>query len=268
MAGVVWYACQPSDNERITQLADTALRNGRYSDAILHLNQLIEQVPEDDSLLSMRGDAYVKTAQIQVALDDFIKADTIQPSVDLKGKTAWCYMETGHYSNAIRWYREVLKVTPDEAVIHNNLGYALMQDSSFSLAIEHFSKAIELEPTRSIVYLNRADALFQRSLRTRQPTPDSAMQDFDRFATTWRIRGGDGYLLACRICCTTQVPDKQKFLEYLKLCVQHNVSRLTLESDDLLSELLLMPEAAAVLAKGKVDAQDSITLRTIPPWFD
>lgn len=268
MAGVVWHACQPSDNERITQLADTALRNGQYSDAILHLNQLIEQAPKDYSLLSRRGDAYVKTAQTQVALGDFIKADTMQPSVDLKAKIAWCYMETGHYSNAVRWYREILQVTPDDAVIHNNLGYALMQDSSYSLAIEHFSKAIELDATKSIVYLNRADALFQRSLRSRQPTPDSALQDIHRFATTWRSRGGDGYLLACRICSTTQVPEKEKFLEYLTHCVQHEVSRRTLESDDLLSELLTMPEAVVVLARAKVDTENAITLRTIPPWFD
>lgn len=261
----LWYAFQPSYYDRVTARVDSALDGGHYLEAISYLNNLIEQVPDDVQALMKRGNAYLKTGQLDPALHDFLNAYEVHPDPRPATRIAWCHLEKGDFSIAVQWYGDVIKQHPDSAIIHNNIGYAQACDEAFSTAIEHYTKAIELDPLLSIAYLNRAETLFLRSLRNGQLTPKSALEDFEEFRKVERNGTAEFYLLGCRICSNTAAPDQKLFIDYLHQCVRMRVPRPMLESDELLKKMWNIPEARAELDKAPREGDFTRLRRTIPP---
>ena len=56
------------------------------------------------------------------------------------------HARTGHYEQAIRDYREGLRVDPDLAQTHNNLGLALAAAARWDEAVASYERAIRLSP--------------------------------------------------------------------------------------------------------------------------
>ena len=65
------------------------------------------------------------------------------------------YLDAGEFAEAVRDYSSALKLDPDNAVYHNNLGIALRYMERFDEAIEAYDRAIELDPEYRDAYTNR-----------------------------------------------------------------------------------------------------------------
>lgn len=75
---------------------------------------------------------------------------------------ALCYTDAGVNSEAIRAYSELLKVDPNNAQVHSNLGGLLATEGDFESALEHYNRSIEIKPENYYAYINRANYYFRK----------------------------------------------------------------------------------------------------------
>jgi Flp pilus assembly protein TadD len=67
--------------------------------------------------------------------------------------------ETGRFNEAIGLFNKLLKIRPDSAEVHNNLGNALVHTGKIQQGIEHYKLAIKYKPSLSEAYRNLGYAL-------------------------------------------------------------------------------------------------------------
>jgi tetratricopeptide (TPR) repeat protein len=69
------------------------------------------------------------------------------------------YRQTQAWRNTETLWRQVLAVTPNSAVAHNDLGNLLQKQGKLEEAIEHFHRVIEINPTYWAAHYNLGNAL-------------------------------------------------------------------------------------------------------------
>ena len=74
---------------------------------------------------------------------------------------ALCFAEAGYTEDAIRAYHELLKIDPNNARAHSNLGNQYMNYGDFESALKHYNKSIEIKPDNYSAYVNRANYYFR-----------------------------------------------------------------------------------------------------------
>ena len=70
--------------------------------------------------------------------------------------------EQGRFDEAIPYLRKALKIKPDHAVAHNNLGYAVASRGRLDEAIAEYQKALEIKPDYAVAHNNLGGALAGR----------------------------------------------------------------------------------------------------------
>jgi tetratricopeptide (TPR) repeat protein len=70
--------------------------------------------------------------------------------------------EQGLYDEAIEAYKKAIKMKPDWALAHNNLGLAYSKYNQKDLAIEEYNEAIRLDPHLGEAYYNLASIYYDR----------------------------------------------------------------------------------------------------------
>jgi tetratricopeptide (TPR) repeat protein len=182
-----------------------ALRRGDLDAAVAHVQQAIRLAPDYGTAHYVLGQALRKTeafdeAKVQLALaeqylddeppiDDPLSAelealrtgavDSLHRGIELARR--------GRFQTAIDLFRESLRIDPQLAETHAQLGAALMARGDLRAARDPLRRAIELEP-------NLADAIYNLGLlEHRQGTFDRAV-DFFREAATVRPDHFDAHL--------------------------------------------------------------------------
>ena len=69
--------------------------------------------------------------------------------------------QKGNTSEAISHYKMAIKLNPDYAAAHNNLGVALMNKGNTSEAISHYKRAVALNPDYAQAHSNLKIALLK-----------------------------------------------------------------------------------------------------------
>jgi len=67
-------------------------------------------------------------------------------SVDAQSDLSGTYNKLGKYAEAADTYKQVIRLKPDDAEAHNNMGYALGKTSAGLTRLWLFKRAIELKP--------------------------------------------------------------------------------------------------------------------------
>ncbi len=119
------------------------------------------------SALSKRH-SYKEAAQI---LDDVLKSKRLPEAAGsrwalnlLRGNDL---LQVGSFTDAIAEYKEAIRLKPDDALAHNNLGIALAQQGQYAAAIAEFKEAIRLKPDDALAHNNLGLALAQQKSRER-----------------------------------------------------------------------------------------------------
>jgi tetratricopeptide (TPR) repeat protein len=77
----------------------------------------------------------------------------------ISAKAAVTWQQLGHWRDDFSLYRQALKVTADNYVIHNNLGIALANNWNLDAAIREFREALRINPNYSEAHYNLGIAL-------------------------------------------------------------------------------------------------------------
>ncbi|CAK0794429.1 unnamed protein product, partial [Prorocentrum cordatum] len=73
-----WTPDDWADEEKTK--ADTAFKEGIYRDAVVYYTRALRYTPRNEKLLSNRSAAYLKLGKSQLALDDALEAEKIEPN--------------------------------------------------------------------------------------------------------------------------------------------------------------------------------------------
>ena len=139
--------------------SEKAMASGRYAIAIEHLNDLLKANPDQPKLLMMRGEAYLRSENFELALVDYAKV----VEADNKNITALvnfsvALIRCGQHENARNILEYVLELDSNKYDAYINLCniYQTMGKSEHCLKLS--LKAIELQPGSAIAYNNLGTA--------------------------------------------------------------------------------------------------------------
>lgn len=90
----------------------------------------------------------------------FREAEFERDAVPVMLFAALCYTDAGVPTEAINVYYDLLKMDPNHALAHSNLGHLFSSEGKFELALQHYNKSIEIQPDNYTAYVNRADYYF------------------------------------------------------------------------------------------------------------
>jgi len=119
---------------------------------------------------------------------------------------------------AIQEYEHAIRIEPDSAEAHYNLGKALLQEGRLEEAMAHFEQALRIQPDYAAAHYNLANALartgkigeaiahFEQALRSKPGDPEVQNDLAWLLATHTPSEGGDpvrAVTLAERACAQT-----------------------------------------------------------------
>jgi tetratricopeptide (TPR) repeat protein len=196
-------------------LGEVALREGRYRDAIEHLEAALERIPDAGSLHYSLAMAYRGLRRLDEARSHLQKRGTgtvrvADPIVDalstlVRGERAFVMQgrrayEAGQFKAAAEAFRRAITEAPDSVTPRVNLGLALAQLGDGRGAIEQFEAAVRLDPDNvaahsglgQLLARDRRDADALEHLRAAfQRAPDDGQVRTELIAALVRLQRKD-----------------------------------------------------------------------------
>ncbi|MBV9063117.1 MAG: tetratricopeptide repeat protein [Alphaproteobacteria bacterium] len=120
-----------------------------YADAIDYYNAAMRKSGETAVLRNKIGMADIGLMKMQAAKKEFERATKVNKNYP----EAWnnlgaaYYKADQNYRKAIRSYERAIKIDPDQASFHSNLGTALFARKEYDKAAHEYQRALELDPT-------------------------------------------------------------------------------------------------------------------------
>lgn len=143
-------------------------------DAIVELNRVVRENPDDAALLLAMADAYRGNAIHDLAIEFYCRVLALDPdNVDaIRGRS-----ESYHFalrsSISLDDLGRFLKAHPDDAVAHYALGYVLACHQEWDDALKSLDASIKLAPSYVQVWIQRAKVKWKRG------DIDGAMADYE-----------------------------------------------------------------------------------------
>jgi len=123
------------------------LKDGKYKEAMAHLETALEIKPDYAEAYNNLGLAYKEQGLFDQAKRSFASAIKFKKRYfEALNNMANTYERKGDYDIAIKLFNHILKKKPGYAQAHNNLGIVYQQKGQPELAKEQFSKAILFDP--------------------------------------------------------------------------------------------------------------------------
>ena len=101
----------------------------------------------------------VSPSQVVQSTASFRPVSTAESAVDLFARGVALEEDPNTAEEAILSYKQVLKLDPDYAPAHINLGTLYYNQSDYELAEEHYRKAIECDPRYALAYFDLGNVL-------------------------------------------------------------------------------------------------------------
>ena len=100
--------------------------------------------------------------QLQEAIEHYQQALRLKPDyAEAHNNLGTALVDTGRPQEAIEHYRQALRLNPDYPEAHNNLGAALANAGQLQEAIEHYKQALRLKPDYTYALLQFGFGLCQ-----------------------------------------------------------------------------------------------------------
>lgn len=112
--------------------------------------------------LRKKGDSYLREGKYRAALQEYVEAEKLDPlNAELKLLIGYVYANFYHRpDDAIRYYREAIRLKEDYSEAYNNLGTVYLTQKEYDQAILMFQKALDnlFYQTPEFAYFNMARA--------------------------------------------------------------------------------------------------------------
>lgn len=168
-SGKKYKFCCIGNNTELTDKTDpkevsipTALQSalehhqgGRFLQAKLIYQKILEAVPNHPDALHLLGDIFRQHGNLDIAAEFIRKAIAVKPSEAIYYNSLGFVLQAlGHLDQAIDNYRQAISLKPDYFVAYNNLGNALKDQNRLEDALASYRQAILLNPDFATAHLN------------------------------------------------------------------------------------------------------------------
>ena len=149
--------------EIFNNLAALYIDQGKYSEAILQLNQALLLQPDYVMALLNRAVAYSQQGNLSRALLDFSQVEALDKHFPLLYlNRGLAFFDAGYYASAVEEYTELSFLEPNNPRAYLERGRAFVKMGYFQNAIEDFHKAISLRQDYAMPYYYAAELLFSK----------------------------------------------------------------------------------------------------------
>ena len=149
-----------------TRKGEKAVNEGRWEDALVHLDEALALNPKDAHAYFYRGLAHGGLGNLNAAIRDLNSARKFGPEDSaLLTNLGTCYLRKGQFAAALKEYKKALKMNPKDARALLNVGivYAKQAESApprsaprlAARALESLDKAIIRDPRLPEAYHER-----------------------------------------------------------------------------------------------------------------
>ena len=131
------------------------LSNGQSHKALIALDNLINEFPDQSLLFNLRGACYDATGEFEQSIENFSKAIEINPNyAEAFYNLGVAQKKAGKLDDAIYSYQKAIAIDPNNANALNNLGNLLTHKGLASQSIRYLNKALTLNATFAEAYNN------------------------------------------------------------------------------------------------------------------
>lgn len=168
-----------------------------------------------------RGDLFMVRRMYREAIEAFSEGPKNDPQIVCK--TGIAYHQLSQLDKAKKSYERAIKLKPDYAEAHNNLGVIYYAQRNYRRAINSYKKALQYSPGSASIHMNMGTALFAR--KRYQEASDMYRKALELDPEVFEHRGSYGVLLEERT-----IEERAKFHYYVaKLYASQNRSELALQ---------------------------------------
>jgi tetratricopeptide (TPR) repeat protein len=128
-------------------LGETLGKQGRYDEAVVHLQQALLLIPDFPAAQNNLGVILGKAGRYDEAITHLQEAIRLKPrEADPHCNLADALFFTGRLDAAVKEYQTAIELKPDDPDIHEKLARLLSSGGQFDEAIPHYREALRLNP--------------------------------------------------------------------------------------------------------------------------
>jgi tetratricopeptide (TPR) repeat protein len=154
-----------------------AYHEANFREAIEHLTEAVQSDPTLARALFVRGRTYQQLGQMNLALADYLAADSLESDGPTLACIGYCNNRLDLHGASIWNYEQAIGKGFANAALLNNLGFSYGQKRRNDEARACLDQAIALDPRLQAAYYNRAMLVCRHALRGHESLPDSAISD-------------------------------------------------------------------------------------------
>ena len=147
-------------NQSDLEIINNYISEGDYKNALTSLDKLTQSYPNDSSLFLLGGNCWGSIGYFDQALLCYEEAIKIKPDfAEAHNNLGFYLKEKGGVDKAIPHYKRAIKIKPDFADAHNNLGICFYELGKLDEALSSFKTAIKIKPDFADAHSNTGNVL-------------------------------------------------------------------------------------------------------------
>jgi len=133
---------------------------GNFKDALLALDNITQDFPNDPLLYTVGGDCYVSLNEYEKAILCYEEAIKLSPdNIKAYTKKIEVLRLNGELEKSLSVCDDALKISPDNSDLYFHQANTFYKLKEFEKAIDNYNKSIELNPDNVNAFCNKSNAL-------------------------------------------------------------------------------------------------------------
>ena len=133
---------------------------GKLQQALSEATQMIERFPNSFILYNISGASNAALKRFDAAIESYKQALRIKPDyAEVHNNMGTALSDKGDFEGAIESYKHALKIKPDYLGAYYNMGSVMRDKGDFEGAIESYKHALRIKPDYAGAYNNMGNAL-------------------------------------------------------------------------------------------------------------
>ena len=230
-------------------LASAYYKAGRFDDAASSFYRVTELQPDNAWGFLNLGNTYLLLGDIPRALKNLEKSLAIEPDAYAYGSVGTIHYWEGEYKRAADAYEQAIRLLPNEAWLHRNLGDAYAHLGQPKEATASYTEAVRLSLEQVRVNARDAGVLAKLALYEAKL---GRMDDAKHHASqALKLQPKDKDVLYCRAVVHCLAGQNSDAITMLKLALEHGYSSFEMKRDDDLAVLRSMPAFQSLFASNR-----------------
>jgi len=127
--------------------ATEKIRQGGFEGALIILEKMKEENPEDANAHYLLGIVYLRKMMLPEAIEALTKTTELSPSfAGAYHELGLCYQQQKEFEKALQYYEKAIELEPNSVESIYNRGLILFELNRVPEALTYFEKALELRP--------------------------------------------------------------------------------------------------------------------------